>query len=464
LNDGATTSGGGAHAPRTVSERLADHVHGVRFEDLPEPVVAKTKDLLLHHLGVAFRGHGDSQARRAVQFARSLSGSNTECSVIGERDGASLLDAVFVNALLMGCLELDDFQLPPGVQQGVVTHPVALAFGEQMHAPGRELIAALVVGYDVVAKLASPMSSWELQVPKQWFSLYGTFGSAAVAARLLNLSRDETACALAHAAHLGVGLVEAGRLAVDTIRSMVARNGATAAVLAQAGLPTTLSSIEGQHGLFRSYAGEVPDGLDECLSTLGEVFEITKASPKRYRVGANNIVPQELTLEMLTTYSLGTDDIARVDVILPTEREGREMVMETRLKSASEEEEAGWSVRFLLAIVVATGTIDPTRYELQHDVKFQEVLDKIHLRFERGRPLRYCRIEITTVASDLRAAEGDDHVFPPVDPYSWLAEGGQGLVSDAQLRRLVKLIDELEYVDDVRELTACVSPKSSGPA
>jgi hypothetical protein len=47
----------------------------------------------------------------------------------------------------------------------------------------------------------------------------------------------------------------------------------------------------------------------------------------------------------------------------------------------------------------------------------------------------------------------------PVDPYSWVAEGGSGLVSDAQLRRLVKLVDELEYVDDVAELTACVSQR-----
>jgi hypothetical protein len=226
----------------------------------------------------------------------------------------------------------------------------------------------------------------------------------------------------------------------------------------------TLTSIEGQHGLFRSYAGEVPAGLDECLSTLGEVFEILKASPKRYRVGANNIVPQELTLELLSSYSLATDDIVRVDVILPTEREGREMVMETRLKNAAEEEEAGWSVRFLLAIVVATGTIDPTRYELQCDPQFQEVLDKIHLRFERGRSLRYCRIEITTATSERRVAEGDDHLFPAVDPYTWLAEGGSGLVSDAQLRRLVKLIDELEHVDDVGELTACVSRKPSARA
>jgi 2-methylcitrate dehydratase PrpD len=118
------------NASQSVSERLADHVYGLGFEDLPGPVVDKTKDLLIHHLGLALRGHGDPVSRQAVHVGRYLSGSNDDCTVIGERQGASLLDAVFVNSLPMGYHELDDFQLPPGVHQRVVTYPVALAFGE----------------------------------------------------------------------------------------------------------------------------------------------------------------------------------------------------------------------------------------------------------------------------------------------------------------------------------------------
>jgi 2-methylcitrate dehydratase PrpD len=446
------------NASRSVSERLADHVHGLGFEDLPGPVVDKTKDLLIHHLGVALRGHDDPLTRQAVHVGRYLSGSNDDCTVIGERKGASLLDAVFVNSLLMGHEELDDFQLPPGVHQGVVTYPVALAFGERTGVSGRDLIAAVVAGYDVVAKLASPMFSWELPLPRQPYTLFAAFGSAAVAARLLHISLDHTAYALAHAAHLGVGLIEAGSFMLP-LEPMVARNGAMAAVLAHAGVPMTLSSIEGQHGLFRSYAGQVPDGLEESLSTLGDVFEITKASPKRYGGSGVNIVPQELTLQLLKSHSLTADSIVRVDVTLPKEREQREVLMDTRLEHASDS--PVWSARFLLASVVASGVIDPTRYTLHRDAQFEKALGKIHLRFESGRPIRYCRIEITTNASELHTAEGDDHVFPPFAWDSWLAEGGRGVISDEQLRRLVNLVDDLEDVDDVGELTACLAPETS---
>jgi 2-methylcitrate dehydratase PrpD len=446
------------NASQSVSERLADHVHGLSFEDLPGPVVDKTKDLLIHHLGLALRGHDDPVSRQAVHVGRYLSGSNDDCTVIGEHQGASLLDAVFVNSLLMGYHELDDFQLPPGVHQGVVTYPVALAFGEHTGVSGRDLIAAVVAGYDVVAKLAQPMFSWELPLPRHPYTLFAAFGSAAVAARLLHLSPDHTAYALAHAAHLGVGLIEAGSLMVP-LEPMVARNGAMAAVLAQAGVPMRLSSIEGQHGLFRSYAGHVPDGLEQSLSTLGEVFEITNASPKRYGGSGVNIVPQELTLQLLKTHSLTADAIVRVDVTLPEEREQREMLMDTRIEDTSHS--PVWSARFLLASVVASGVIDPYRYASHRDAQVEKALNKVHLRFEAGRPIRYCRVEITTTDSELHAAEGDDHVFPPIERFSWLAEGGRSVLSDEQLRHLVKLVDDLEDVDNVGELTDCLAPETS---
>jgi 2-methylcitrate dehydratase PrpD len=443
---------------RSASEQLADHVHGLSFDDLPAAVVAKAKELLLHHVGLALRGGGEPRGRQAVRVAHALSGTNTDCTVIGQRRGAGLLDAVFANALLMSCQGLDDFQLPPAVHQGVVTYPVGLAVGEHRHTSGRELITAVVTGYDALAKLAHTLAGWQLSVPRHQFSLFAAFGAAAVAARLLALSREQTAHALAHAAHLGAGLVEAGDM-MGPLQPLVARNGAMAAVLAQADIPMARTSIEGEHGLFRTVAGRVPDTLHESLSTLGQVFEITSASPKRYGGSGLNIVPQELTLELIKSNAMTADDITRVDVTLPNQREQRETLMQTRLDSGFQ---PTWSVRFLIASVVACGAIDPHRHPRRGDPHLEQQLDKVHLHFEPGRPIRYARIEITTTASR-HSAEADNHVFPPVDAYTWLAEGGRRTLSDDQLHDLVKLIHTLEDVDDIAEVTACLTPDGTGP-
>ncbi|HEU5473329.1 MAG TPA: MmgE/PrpD family protein [Actinophytocola sp.] len=440
---------------RSASEQLADHVHGLSFDDLPGPVVDKTKELLLHHVGLALRCGGDPLGRQAVQVAHSLSGSNTDCTVIGQPRGASLLDAVFANAVLMSCRGLDDFQLPPAVHQGVVTYPIGLALGEHGHTSGRELITAVVTGYDTQAKLARTMFSWQLPVPRHQYSLFAAFSAAAVAARLLKLSREQTAHALAHAAHLGAGLAEAGDM-MGPLQPLVARNGAMAAFLAQAGIPMARTSIEGEHGLFRTVAGHVPGTLAESLSTLGQDFEITRASPKRYGGSGLNIVPQELTLELLKTNALTADDITRVDITLPSEREQRETLMQTRLDQGFR---PLWSARFLVASVIACGAIDPLRYPRRGDTYLERALEKVHLHFEPGRPIRYARIEITATTTRRHVAEGDDHVFPPVDAYTWLAEGGT--LSDSQIHKLVKLIATLEDVADVAEITTCLTPASA---
>jgi hypothetical protein len=226
-----------------------------------------------------------------------------------------------------------------------------------------------------------------------------------------------------------------------------------AAVLAQAGIPMARTSIEGEHGLFRTFAGQVPDTLAESLSTLGKEFEITKASPKRYGGSGLNIVPQELTLQLIRNNALTADHIRRVDVTLPSEREKRETLMQTRLDQGFR---PWWSARFLVASVVTSAAIDPLRHPQRGDPHLEQTLAKIHLHFEPDRPIRYARIEIATTTGLQHVAEGHDHTFPPVDAYSWLAEGGRHTLSDTQLRALTKLIGTLEDVTDVAELTACL--------
>lgn len=449
---------------RTASERLADHAYDLAFDDLPGPVVQKAKELLVHHLGLALRAGGDTLGRQAADITTFLSGTGGiggDCAVIGEQTRASLLDAVFANSLLMGYQGMDDFQMPAGIHQGVLTFPVALAFGERMHATGREVITAVVAGYDAVAKLAGSTLTYQLTLPRQAYTVFGAFGSATVAARLLKLSRADAAHALAHAAHVGVGLVEAGDC-MEPLEPLVARNGAMAAVLARAGMPMARTSIDGKHGLYASYAGQVPDTLDASLSTLGRSFEILNVSSKRYGGSGLNIVPQELTAELIRAHDLTADDISSVLVTLPEERQKRETLMRRRLETGSDS--PIWSAHFLIASVVATGgEIDPFRYATSRDAMFDRVLDTVELRYEAGRPMRYSRIEITTTGKARYVAEGDDYVMPPVDWFSWLAEGGRRIMSEDQLRHLVKLVESLEDVDDLTEVTDCLVPSPGTP-
>jgi 2-methylcitrate dehydratase PrpD len=446
--------GGSAHtdsAP-TVSERLADYLCELRYEDLPDDVVTKVKELLVHHLGLAFRGHVEPAGQQAVHAAQYLSGPSGSCTVIGESQPATLLDAVFVNSFLMTHLGMDDFLMPPGVHPGVLTHPVGLAVGEMTHASGRDYITAVVGGYDILITLARAMFPWHLPFPRRTFMLYGPFASAAVAAHLLRLSRAETAHALALAAHGGMGLIEGDLF--EPIQSQVARNGVMAAVLAREGMQAASTTIEGDSGLYRSHSFEVPDELEAVLKALGDEFEITKTETKRYASSGINIVPMELTMALVNSHNLRAENVARIDVVLPRERETREKHWESTVVRG----QPGRTVRVLIAGVVTTGKIDPPGFVPGRDGRLDAVHDKVHLHFEPDHPSRFCRIEITTTGGERLVTEGEGHVFPPVAWDDWLAEGGRQMFSADELARLLGLVQDLEQVENMQDVTRCLIP------
>ena len=53
--------------------------------------------------------------------------------------------------------------------------------------------------------------------------------------------------------------------------------------------------------------------------------------------------------------------------------------------------------------------------------------------------------------------DADDHVFPRAAWLDWLTEHADGQFPEERLTRLVQVVDRLEEVGDVSELSACVA-------
>jgi 2-methylcitrate dehydratase PrpD len=447
---------------RTISERLADHVVGLRCEDIPDAIVQKAKAHLAHHFGTAFQGFVRENGQQAVRVARELSGANGQCSIVGEPCKADLLDAVFANAFLMHCAGLDDVLLPPGSNPGVVTNPVAWAFGETTNASGRNLLAAVIAGYDVMGTLSDPALTFGLDDYRPAKHVLLPFGAAATAARLLGLSHEQTVHAFGHAGQVGRNVVEDGDH-VWTMHPLLARNGAMASMLARAGMPASPTVIEGDHGVFRTFfSREVPASVETGLATLGHEFAIARAQIKRQPVSALNVIPVELTQQLLRKNGLSASSVAAVELVIPRERQARETQRDDALVSPSADRTSRLgSPRFWVAMILVDGRINLPRVERPPDAHFLSVLDRIGLRFEPGHPLLYARVEVTTTDGQHYAAEGDSHFAPPNDWAEWLAEGGRAILPEQQLARLAHLIRNLENVPNVSEVMACVVPEDS---
>jgi 2-methylcitrate dehydratase PrpD len=444
----------------TMARQLADHVHDLRFADIPRNAIDQAKDHLVHHFGLAFACHFIEPGRQALRLAQILSPQGTGCTVIGSRVRAAQIDAAFANTTLMRETGLDDVLFPVAVHAGLVTMPIALALGEERRLPGAEVLTAIIAGYDVMGKLGRPVWAWNAATPRRPTIAFGPFGSAAVAARLLGLDRHQTAHAMGYAAHSAMGLA-VGNL-VTHYYSLVSRNGYMAALLAREGGEASPAALEGRFGFFDTFFGGLPNGLDESLGTLGETYEIRNATTKHYPGTALNIVAIQLMMDLVRRHGLTSATVSRIVVALPVEREN--FINGHGAPPFENSADASSSVRFQLAIVLLDGTPRAEHFERFGDPEILEIVDRIEVRLVTGRQIRYARVQVTTADGRELSAEGEDHRFPRAEWSSWLARYGARLLPLDKLNRLVDLLGRFEELDDVSEVMACTIPEPTGRA
>jgi 2-methylcitrate dehydratase len=231
---------------------------------------------------------------------------------------------------------------------------VALAAAELAGASGLELIAAVVLGYEIYGRgkaLMDANSVWD------GVSISGLVAPA-IAGRLMGLDREK----LAHAIALGaaraptpVAVREGAISAAKSIaNALIAQNGMQAALLAAQGVTGPLDLFEAERGLKPVFPREpAGDILDAPLAP--ESF-IMNTAIKAYPCFAGG---QSAVAAGIALHRLGSGDIERLESIrvaladLPIVR--RQLSDPGRVEPRSREA-ADHSLQFLIAVSLIDGT------------------------------------------------------------------------------------------------------------
>ncbi|WP_210268614.1 MmgE/PrpD family protein [Oricola thermophila] len=240
-----------------------------------DEALARAKLHLLDWIGCASAGTAECGA---VSF-RSLNaaaGSGSCFTMYGNRRDENA--AAFANGALGNLLEMDDTDRQGLVHPGDVVIPPVLACAETEGVGGREVLAAIVRGYEVMIRIARAVG---LAHYGYWHNTAtcGPFGAAAGVATILDLDPLKTAYALGHAGSLAGGLWQLRHEETVTKQlhtAHAARHGLTAARVAAAGGEGPLSILEGSQGFF---AAMCPDGDVRAVCQDAEapwrIFETT---------------------------------------------------------------------------------------------------------------------------------------------------------------------------------------------
>ncbi len=316
-----------------LAVQLGQFVAALRFEDLPPAVADKAKAVVNHGITVAMAGFGTARAeaaRHAVLQQESLGarrvGTGQGATVWVDGTRATRMGAVFANGVAMAVNnQCDSYHML--THPGVLIVPAGLATAEGEGRSGRELLTALVAGYEVQCRCARDFIP---STPAHGFRaspVYGILGVAATTAKLLGLDAAQTTHAIALAASFAGSLIEGQRTGArdaDFAEAQAARNGMWAATLAAQGFQGAATALEGDGGFYNaftgshrgdlsySFTGPLTANLDAVVADLGRRWEILDVKFKIYPTPGFNQPVVWLASEMAAQHTLRAEEIEHI--------------------------------------------------------------------------------------------------------------------------------------------------------
>jgi 2-methylcitrate dehydratase PrpD len=265
---------------------LAAFVAGLTYDAIPPEVVTRTKTLTLDLLGSAVRARHEAESTPSIMAtlkALSLDGDGI-ASVCADKKGYTPAIAAFLNGVLGHSLDFDDTHADSSLHPSAPVVPAALAVGELVGASGRDVLTAIIAGYEVCCRLGNaldPTSHYAKGFHPT--ATAGTFGAAAAVAKLYKLSPEQIISAFGVSGSQAAGSLQFLVNGSWNKRSQVgaaAMNGVIAGTLAREGFKGSTEAVEGKHGLLVGYSDNAHP--DAAVADLGKVWETMKVGVKPY--------------------------------------------------------------------------------------------------------------------------------------------------------------------------------------
>lgn len=447
------------------TRQIAEFVCNTTYEDLPPTVINQAKSCLLDTLAAVYAGAGLQAIQilyKTLQDAGYPQGSST---VIGFGKKVPLLSAGLLNSAMAQSQELDDFGKTAILHVGSTATPPALAAAEAFGKSGKDLLAAIVVGYEVGIRVGESVNPTHHKI---WHTTgtCGTFAAVAAVAKLLNLDEEAVLHALGTAGTQASGLnqymIDGGEMSKPLHAGKAAMNGCLAALLAQRGFTGATRIFEGEKG-FCLATSEKPDlsKLAENLPPIKSEFKIQSVTQRLYPVNGHILSVLTGLFQLLEQRpDLQPETIDRVDVGLYSEAHN----FLTPVK-ASTTFLARFSVPFCVSLAVNERHIS-TKLFSEKNLKRPDLLsfmDKVQLyedpELTKTFPQKWSSVvRITTTQNEkiemfTDAAKGDpSNPLTFDDIFNKLGETSMDFLRPEEVRRLADRIMNLETVENVSSL------------
>ncbi len=451
----------------TTTRSLAGFAARLEFGSLDGDLVLQFKKHLLDAIGCGLHGASLPWARIVNQYLREQRGKREATLWLQRFRGPSANVALGLGVMIHS-FDFDDYHNAK-VHPGAPVIPAAVTVGEAIGAPGRDVLTAMVAGYETMIRVslatgpnASRLKGWHLT------GTTGTFGAAAAAGNLLGLNEDQMASALGLAGTQSAGLwafLADGAMSKRFHPGRASQSGVMAAFLARKGFQGPTRILEAPDG---GFCRATSDEVDLTLATaeLGTRFFSGETSIKPYACCASSHSAVDAVLEIKAKHSFPPSDVEKV--LVKTAR-GVHLQCGFQYKAMGVVE-AQMSLQFIVAVVLLEGAALQEQFSEAKiaDPRVRDLAGRVEIVVDPDidtlYPARYAN-KVEVILKDGQrfearidfpkgSVERPMH-FPEVGA-KFRSLAGHAVKAD-RAEQIIETVEQVETLDNVGELTKLLS-------
>lgn len=293
-----------------LTKGLASFIKNLKYEDIPPAVIEKAKMMVMQTCGVCICGAELKQMQDYIDVAKEMSpGADGKATLWADGKKVSWEAAVMVAGGMADMLDWEDCSSTGHPSATVI--PMAVVTSEVMHCSGKEMLTAIVAGYEVYQRMAFAAGT-NIHSPN-------IFGAIAVLGKLLKMSEEDINKAIgvgAASATISAGVHE--NTMSDSMNYIYGYRTESCVAMVK----TVLNGIKNMED-----ALDIPSAyflhcnfmkLDKVLEGLGEKWlMVGDLLVKHWPANVFVQTYAELASRLATKYKFNPDDIAEI-IIKPS--------------------------------------------------------------------------------------------------------------------------------------------------
>lgn len=443
------------------TKELAQCIAEISYTDLNDDVIEKAKGLILDQLGCQLSFSQMPWSRTIYEYIKDCQSGCSDSTITYYGLKTSMENAAYANAVFGHGFEMDDTEFHSVTHPGSVIVPAALATGEKEMVSGKDLLVAIVVGYDTMIRIGTAAKTM-MQRGFQPTAATGSFGAVAATGKILCFNSELIVNALGIVGSDTSGISEWSESGGSVKRlhaALAAQAGIRAALLAGRGFTGPSTILEGRKGFCQAYANEF--SLKAITEGLGREFRILWTGNKPYCCCAAQHSAIDATAAILQKHEIPVEQIDKIIAGAPA----REIKSVGSITEPHDMTSAQFSGSFGIALRVIKGSNGYEAYtdenlkngeilNLAKKVKFV-VDDELENANITGAPARVTiKLKDGTVFQErVDYAKGTINNPMTKDELSDKFRGLASMVLPGKhVEEIIQLVDTLDEVDDIRKL------------